>query len=182
MIIHLNGQPGVGKYTVAKHLTEKMNARFIDNHSIINTAMVCADHGTPEYTRIAQELASYVCKELVNRPKDEVMIFTNCLVEDFAADKERYNVVTELAHKRGDKLVPILLECDLEENMRRVQSAGRAEKRKLTDPEVLKSRLTGYTFIHPTEEPLALALNNTSLSAKEAAEKIYNHVMAGDLT
>lgn len=177
MIIHLNGQPGVGKFTVAKHLAEKLNARFIDNHSVINTAMVCADHGTPEYTRIAHELMSYVCKELINRPTNEIMVFTNCLVEEFKADQTRYELVNNLARERGDVLVPVLLECDIEENMRRVQSDGRAEKQKLTDPEILKNRLTGYTFIHPADEPMSLQLDNTDLTAEEAAEKIYQHVI-----
>ena len=177
MIIHINGQPGVGKYTVAKHLAKKLNARLIDNHSILNTAMVCADHGTPEYIRIAMELVEYVYAELVKRPEDEVMIFTNCLVEQFENDKKRYGAVKDLAVKREVAHIPIQLACDLEENMQRIQSEERAAKKKLMDPEVLKSSRAHHTFIHPESDPLALRLDNTNLTAEQTAEKIYQHVM-----
>ena len=180
MIININGQPGVGKYTVAKHLAYKMNARLIDNHSILNTAMVCAEHGTPEYTRIALELVEYVYAELVKRPKDEIMIFTNCLVEQFENDKKRYGTVTDLAVKRDVAHIPIQLVCQLEENIKRLQNEERAAKKKLVDPEVLKSSRGHLTFIHPESNPLALRLDNTSLTAEQAAEKIYQHLMTGN--
>ncbi len=39
MIIHFNGWPGVGKYTVAKIVANRLGLRFLDNHTLLNIAI-----------------------------------------------------------------------------------------------------------------------------------------------
>jgi cytidylate kinase len=47
MIIHFNGWPGVGKYTVAKIVANRLGLRFLDNHTLLNIAIALTDRGTP---------------------------------------------------------------------------------------------------------------------------------------
>jgi hypothetical protein len=44
----------------------------------------------------------------------------------------------ELARKREAKLIAVVLECEEEENLRRLRAAGRVEFLKLTNGEVLR--------------------------------------------
>jgi shikimate kinase len=48
LIIHLNGWPGVGKFTVARLLSEQLGARLIDNHLLHDVAIQCAGFTDPQ--------------------------------------------------------------------------------------------------------------------------------------
>ena len=72
------------------------------------------------------------------------------------------------------RLVPIVLEAELAENERRLQSLDRIG-RKLTDPAVLRSFL-GCDAIQKPDAPELLVLDVTALSPDEAAAAIQHHL------
>jgi broad-specificity NMP kinase len=172
MIIHFNGMPGVGKFTVAKLLAESLNARLIDNHAVINVAYLCSEHGSDVYERIVNSVIDIVYKELANQPKEEIILFTNCLEEHSIKGAIRFNKVVKLAEERDVRFVPILLECSKQENLTRATNPERSQKQKLTNQDILNELIKKHTIIHPQDNENAIKFDSTGLTAEETASRI----------
>lgn len=181
MIIHINGFPGVGKLTVAEMLAERLNARLIDNHSLINAARVPWEHGTAEYIDLLRRIAEQVYVDLAKLPKNEIQIFTNALANEYKPDPSRFQAIMDLATSRDVAFVPVLLECDEDENCRRAQSEGRAAKQKLRDIDILKDIYTKYTRIHPDDHPNQLRIDTTDNTPKQTADMILGFLRKNNL-
>lgn len=169
MIIHINGMPGVGKFTVAKLLAEKLNARLIDNHLLIDLVLTICKRGSEEYISLIKKMMSVILEQIAETP-DQTFIFTNALAEKAEGDKERFHQIQHFAENSKIPFVQILLKCDLEENKRRLVSEERKIKCKLMDADELQN-LQKYTIYHPPTE-LAFEIDTTRLSAQNVAEKI----------
>lgn len=181
MIIHINGFPGVGKLTVAQLLAERLNARLIDNHSLINAARVPWEHGTDEYIELLRRIAAEVYADLAKQPKDEIQIFTNALANEYAPDPSRFKAIQELAARRGVPFVPVLLECDYDENVKRLCVESRADKQKLRDVDVLKDIYANYTRLHPDDHPNQLRIDTTANAPEKTADAILAFLAEKDL-
>ena len=46
-IIHINGWPGTGKLTVGRLLAERLGARLVDNHTLLNPAEALFSRSDP---------------------------------------------------------------------------------------------------------------------------------------
>ena len=178
MIVHLNGLPGVGKYTTAKILVGLLpKARLIDNHALINAAYVCGgEHGSPEYMALLEKLVDLVYTELEKRPSDEIMVFTNALAADCPIDGPRFDRVVALAKARNDMFVPVRLTCTIEENVRRGITPERAQKQKLIKPDILQALAEKHTVLHPSDHPYQLDIDTTALQAEDVAQQIAEHI------
>lgn len=177
MLIHLNGMPGVGKLTVAQILADRLSAHLVDNHSIINAAYVPGHaHGSDGYVRTLKALNTLLYQELTRPDAPKNLIFTNALANEFGEDRERFQAVFDLAQQRGDAFVPVLLWCDLEENLRRVVSPDRKLKKKLTKPDILKTTYEKYTIIHPNDHPNQIRIDTTDKTPEQTAQIIIDHV------
>lgn len=169
MIIHINGMPGVGKFTVAKLLAEKLNARLIDNHLLIDLVLTICERGSAKYISMLKKLMDVVLEQIAENP-NQTFIFTNALAAEFAEDKERFDQIRCFAEKHEIPFVQILLNCDLGENKKRIVSENREAKGKLIDADELE-KLQKYTIYHPPTE-FSFEIDSTNLSAKIVAEKI----------
>ncbi len=49
MIVELNGQAGVGKFTIGRILAERIGAKLLDNHTIYNPAFATTEFRSPEF-------------------------------------------------------------------------------------------------------------------------------------
>lgn len=177
MLIHLNGMPGVGKLTVAQILADRLSSHLVDNHSIINAAYVPGHaHGSVGYLRTLRALNALLYQELTLPDAPKNLIFTNALANEYHEDLERFQAVFDLASQRGDAFIPILLWCDLDENLRRVVSPDRRLKKKLTKPDVLKTTHEKYTIIHPCDHPNQIRIDTTHNTPDQTAQIILDHV------
>lgn len=167
MLIHINGMPGTGKLTVARLIGERLRARVVDNHAII-------DQVTPEHPRDSSTYVPAVVAAMTKflaTYQDKVVVFTNAFAAEIESDRERFHQIAEAADHRGVPLIQILLVCSAQENARRVASEDRGQRGKLRDPEALSTLRSRYTMYHPPS-PRRLELDTTALSADEAAERI----------
>ncbi len=177
MLIHLNGMPGVRKLTVAQILSDRLSTHLIDNHSIINAAYVPGHaHGSDGYFRTLQALNTLLYKELTRPDAPKDLIFTNALANEYSEDRERYQAVFNLAQQRSDDFMPVLLSCDLDENLRRVVSPDRRLKQKLTKPDILKTTHEKYPIIHPDDHPNQIRIDTTHNTPDQTAQIILDHV------
>jgi deoxyadenosine/deoxycytidine kinase len=174
MIIHINGMPGIGKFTTAKLLAEKLDARLIDNHLILDLVLNLCERGDEEYFRLIGKFTDVILEE-VSSKRDHIFIFTNALSAGLAEDRERLDYLKIFAENEHLSLVQILLTCDLEENKRRIISENRKLKGKLTNAEDLDEIYKNHTIYHPSAE-FALQIDATNLSAFEVSEKIKDFI------
>ncbi|SCB38920.1 AAA family ATPase [Rhizobium hainanense] len=132
MIIHLNGWPGVGKYTVGKIVAERLRARFLDNHTLLNIAIALTDRGTPEYYELATKTRNLAFEAILRLPSSEPVVMTGVVASggshDFLIDN--WKAILSLAERRERGVYSIVLTCSEDENARRMSNEDREAHRK----------------------------------------------------
>jgi len=174
-MILLIGHPGTGKYTVAKELAPKLNARVVDNHLINNALFQVLD----VETFISEEVWDSITKIrniLLNTiehqsPKDMNFIFTGCVYEE---DWTSYREKLRVARVRGANFIPVKMVCDPEELKERLISPARKERMKLTNVKALEEIIKTRALITP-DGPF-LEIDVTHLTSEETADKIIEYV------
>lgn len=178
MIIHFNGYPGTGKLTIAQILAKRLGAHLVDNHAVINTVYAAGhQHASPGYLDFYMALFTSVCQELRGNKAISHILMTNALANEIPRDIDKFMQIKELAAQRQEPFIPVLLHCSREENIRRVVAPSRAEKKKLTNSDILKTIMDEkYTIYHPDDHPYNLRLDTTHLSPDQASDEIFNHI------
>ncbi|KAJ0293187.1 hypothetical protein Brms1b_003411 [Colletotrichum noveboracense] len=154
--IYINGYPGVGKLTIARELSKLFPGSEVwDNHRIIDLVRIDRDH--PDYNLM----------RAFHRHARSSSSFGSAAAQEYE----------DAARRRGLPFIPIVLECQLEENIKRVTRSGRggAANGKLTDVNILKDiRQEEQMFRFGGD--LELELDVTELTPEQAAYKIFEHV------
>lgn len=181
-LVYLLGSPGVGKRTVADALHRLTGAIVLDNHRINLPIVSLFDWDGSE--RLPTEIWGYIDRvrdsvldalaELA--PRDASYVLTNALEVSHVAWLER---IERIATSRGSVFVPVLLECELEEQLRRVATEDRVERLKLSDPDYAREFIAGSEFYRPTG-PTSLVLDTTRRNPDDTARLIAEHVARMD--
>jgi len=181
IIVHLNGWPGVGKLTIARHLAGRLDARLVDNHLLHDVAIACTGLDDPRRWPLYETVRAAAYHALAGRPAAESIVMTNALCVGSERERLAWNHVVDLAIARNAPLVPVVLEADFEENARRMRSAERG-MRKLSDPETLRAFMASDRIQQP-DVPELLVLDVSHLSAEQAVARICDHLLriASDL-
>ncbi len=170
VIVHINGWPGVGKLTVAREAARKLGARLLDNHTLHDVAIRLCERGTPEYWDLYYEVRDLAYRRVRAMPAGQSLVMTNALLTEDARDREAWEAVKQLAADRVDTLFAVTLECSLDENVRRVCSEDRRD-RKMIDPQPLIEWRAQYTLL--TDETIpSLRIDNTGRSPDHVAQEI----------
>jgi hypothetical protein len=166
-IVHINGWPGSGKLTIARQLTKLLNGRLVDNHTLINPADCLFDRADPHYWPLRCALRSVVFEYAVKVSFGTPIVCTNALA-DIPSDRAHFDAYRELARKREAQLVPVMLSCELEENIRRLTETGRSHLLKLTNADVLRDVRGNYQLYRPGDL-MCIDLDVSELSAQASA-------------
>ncbi|KAF4332064.1 heterokaryon incompatibility (het-6OR allele) [Fusarium beomiforme] len=156
--IYLNGYPGIGKLTIAKELEKLLpNSRLYHSHLLIDSVDAMVDRTCPGYHGMRTGLRRYLLNEIA------ISQYT-----------KKHNV--DLYRCRGVPFISIVLEREMEENIRRAVNVvrGQTVSAKLTDEKILREVLQNEN-IYRFEKENELVLDVTNLSAKEAALRIKKH-------
>ena len=170
MIIHLNGWPGSGKLTVARAVARQLDARLLDNHTLHDVAARLCDRHTTEYWELYFQVRDIAFRRIRALPLREVIVMTNALTLEVDHERQVWGAVKALAFERGVPVVAVTLQCSLEENVRRIASEGRRD-RKLTDPAPLIEWRSTLTLLTDGTVP-SLAIDNTNHGPDQAADEI----------
>ena len=176
MTVHLNGWPGVGKFTVGRILAGRLGARLIHNHLLHDVAIACAGLDGPARWPLYEEVRRAAYGVLTDRPRTETFVMTNALCVGSERERQDWDHVVDLAIARSVPLVPVVLEASFEENARRIQSDDR-KGRKLVEPDILSDFMKADRIQKPEVSEL-LTLDVTRLSADQAADKICDPLRA----
>ena len=169
-IIHINGWPGCGKLTIARLLAKRLNGKLLDNHTLLNPAEALFERTDPLHASLRRDVRASVLGHAAQLPGGTPLILTDALADD-ETDRAFFDDYRTLAAKRGARLVAVVLDCDRDENVRRLTSTGRAELYKLIRPDFLDHLRATYQLLRPQGVDL-IELDVTALSADEVAARI----------
>ncbi len=169
-MIVLNGWPGVGKLTIARRLAERIGARVLDNHTLLNPAEALFERSDPRWLKLRREVRALVLDHAAKLPPDTPLVATEALADD-DWDRGMFADWIALAERRGLPLVPVVLDCDEDENARRLIAPGRAEALKLTRAHILSDLRRKHRLLRHDNGRL-VELDVTRLSPDETAARI----------
>lgn len=149
------GYPGMGKRTIGARLAAMLDGVLVDNQ-LINRPLIelfrwdGVEFLPPEiWDRVIpiREAVLGVIEDLA--PSSNSYVFTNVLEEGHAGAKE-YDQIRSVAYRRGSLFLSVMLTCDIEVQVGRIDNPDRVALRKGSDPEGYRGhRLTRTCTSHP---------------------------------
>ncbi|WKT46771.1 hypothetical protein QSH57_011645 [Fusarium oxysporum f. sp. vasinfectum] len=177
--VYINGFPGIGKLTIAKELQQLLpDSKVYHNHLLIDPIDALIERSSTGYHEMRAGLRRYILNEIAmsEYTKDKTWIFTDAR-EASAAGEMGAKDYEAAARRRGVSFLSVVLECEIEENIRRAinPTRGQSVDAKLMDETILRPILENekiFRFGNVNE----LVLDVTNLSSKEASLRIKEHV------
>jgi len=173
-IVHINGWPGTGKLTIARELSRRIDARLLDNHSVLDPAHALFDRRDPLHHSLRRSLRVAIFDHMRRMQPDTALIFTDALSDD-AYDSAVFDEYRQLAADRAAPLVAVVLDLTAERNVERLTAPGRSERHKLTNPKALAALRANHRLLRATGLPL-VELDVSELSPSEAADILSRRI------
>ena len=184
-MVLLLGYPGFGKRTVGTSLAALLDCALVDNQ-LINIPLLSLFRWDGK-AHIPGEIWDYVkpiraavyatIADLVPATAD--FVFTNVL-EDDADGATEYRTLRSLAERRGSMFLAVMLHCDEDEQVRRIDTPDRRARLKGSDPEGYRWHRRTVTLFQPPPEEL-IHLDTTHTDPEVNAQAIYDELLARGL-
>jgi hypothetical protein len=184
-IVFLLGYPGVGKRTVGTHLAELLDGVLVDNQ-LINLPLLTLfkwDGKFPIPGEIWERVVPIrnavlgTIEDLA--PKSNSYVFTNVLQDD-EAGASHYIDLRSLAQRRGSLFLSVMLSCDVDEQVRRIDTPDRIARLKGSDPEGYRRHRQHTTLFQPPSAEV-VHVDTTEIDARQNAETIYETLIGRGL-
>jgi hypothetical protein len=131
-VVFLLGYPGAGKRTVGTPLAQLLDGVLVDNQ-LINIPLLTLFKWDgkfpipPEIWDRVVPIREAVLETIEDlAPKSNSYVFTNVLTDDAKA-ASHYDTIRSLARRRGSLFLSVMLDCDIDEQVRRIDTPGRVE-------------------------------------------------------
>jgi hypothetical protein len=180
-VIYLIGPLAVGKFTVAKAIAEINGAAVVDNQ-LINLPIFSlltewpnaeVSEGMWREIEFVRDAVFRVIEEVA--PRSMSYILTNALEND-AESHALYERVKGIAASRGSIFLPVILTCELEEELRRIPDPARTQRLKTDDRERARHYIASTTFFVPREADL-FTIDTTLTEPHDVAELILAELL-----
>jgi adenylate kinase family enzyme len=177
-VIYLIGYPGVGKYTIAKEIAAQEDFIVLDNQLINNPIFnaVGADGKTPLPPGVwenVEKVRDAVLDSIEHLAPPHLNYVLTNYVSDTPADREIFEKIRSVFERRGSTIIPVLLDCDLDEHTLRIAADGRKERFKDVNP--ASAQRYAKTSLIQDPLPHSLRLDITGVSPDKAAAAILAH-------
>ncbi|KAI9690731.1 MAG: hypothetical protein M1820_009862 [Bogoriella megaspora] len=175
-LIWINGFPGTGKYTIASLLAMLLGE---GDNSLINPAEARFPQDHPNYQQERRRRREAAFRNFVhNRGYRTRFIFFTDFQPNNDVGRDTAREYEAAALQAGRRFLPIYLECDIQENIRRLTNPprGSSETTKLMDPEILtdmRSKCQLFRF----DDVEGITSDVTNLSAKDAAGALARDII-----
>jgi len=184
-LVFLLGYPGVGKRTVGSRLAEILDGVLVDNQ-LINIPLLTLfkwDGKSPipkdiwDRVEPIREAVLGTIEDLA--PKSNSYVFTNVL-EDDEKDAGHYDRIRSLAHRRGSLFLSVMLDCDVDEQVRRIDNPDRIARLKGSDPEGYRRHRDRIELYQPPADEV-VHIDTTEVGPRRNAERIYEMLLSRGL-
>lgn len=170
-VVFMLGYPGMGKRTVGGHLAKLIDGVLVDN-ALINRPVLelfrwdgvePLPPGVWDYVAPIRKAVLRAIEELA--PPSNSYVFTN-VIEETSSAADEYDVLRSLARRRGSLFLSVLLTCDLDIQVSRINNPDRVALRKGSDPEGYR----GYTLATRLYQPPSAEVIHVDTSETPPAE------------
>lgn len=184
-VVFMLGYPGFGKRTVGGHLAELLDGVLVDNQ-LINKPLLTLfkwDGKFPipmeiwERVRPIREAVLGTIEDLA--PKSNSYVFTNVLNDD-EDGASQYDRIRSLAERRGSLFLSVMLDCDVEEQVRRMDTPDRIALMKGSDPEGYRRHRHQTNLFQPPSDEV-VHIDTTTVDPRRNAETIYDVLLTRGL-
>lgn len=170
-LIFIYGSPAVGKLTVANEIAALTGFKLFHNHLSIDAVLPVFDYGTKPFGKLISLIRVETIKEAARQNVD--LIYTFCYAKDF--DDEHVRRVIEVVEAAGGEICFVLLKAERAELDRRVTEESRRRMGKAKTVEMMDYFHATYNLLSPVPMRESLIIDNTNLSAEQAARQIIAH-------
>lgn len=176
-IVFMLGYPGMGKRTIGGHLATLLDGVLVDN-ALINRPLLELfrwDGVEPlppqiwDRAALIREAVLGTIEDLA--PPTNSYVFTN-VIEAGPEAADAYDSIRSVAHRRGSLFLAVMLTCDIDEQVSRIDNPDRVALRKGSDPEGYRGHRLATTLYQPPANEV-IHLDTTSTPAAENARRIY---------
>ena len=175
------GYPAVGKRTVGQHLAHLLGGVLVDNQLIHHPLL--ALFRWDGKTRLPADIWERTdpIREAVLKAIEEIApplnsyVFTNCLDEGDWAEAQ-YSRLRALAERRGSLFLAVMLGCDIDEQVRRIDNPDRLALMKGSDPDGYRWHRQHVVLFEPPPNE-ALQLDTTTVEPRRNAELIHEELI-----
>jgi hypothetical protein len=184
-LVWINGWPGVGKLTVAEWLFRLLGPEkavlFDKEHQKREDEISCESPprpATPEYHQMRKEHRQSGLATCMASPAmlSRIVIFIDCQTDEEPGPSIAWEY-EQAAKSCGRLFLPVYLECQIDENVKRVESLERqsSTRSKIKCGNLAKS-LRRNRKLYMFKDYKGLQLNVTDLEAHEAAMEVLSFV------
>lgn len=171
-LIFIYGAPATGKLTVAKELTKQTGYKLFHNHLTVDLVDSIFEFNSEQAGRLSSKFRLEMFEEAA-KAKIPGIIFT--FVYAKGLDDEFVQQVIDTVAPYDGKVKFVLLKCNKEELLKRVEEESRRDFKKIYEPEKLKALFEKYEMFSPVPQQESLIIDNTQISPSEVAKQIIQH-------
>ena len=184
-VVYMLGYPGFGKRTVGGRLAELLDGVLVDNQ-LINKPLLTLfkwDGKSPIPMEIwdrVQPIREAVLGTIEDlAPETHSYVFTNVLTDDEDGERQ-YDRIRSLAHRRGSLFLSVMLDCDVEEQVRRIDTPDRIALMKGSDPEGYRLHRQQTKLYQPPPDEV-VRIDTTTVDPRRNAQAIYEVLLSRGL-
>lgn len=168
------GPPAVGKLTVAKELAKITGFKVFHNHLAFDLVHTLFEFDKGLFWKLITKIKMDVIEAAAKEKSVKGIIYTFCYTP---SDDKQIRKLEKMLKKHNVKVYYVNLMTNKQTLFKRVKHASRKNFGKLKTIKNLKTAFKKWNlFATPPFEPL-LRIDNTSLSAKKAAEMIKQYYL-----
>lgn len=177
------GPPAVGKMAVGLELSKIIGYKLFSNHDSIELILKFFEYGSEKFNKLVNDLRKRVFEEVADSELPG-LVFTYVVAMNVEAEKFYLEKITNIFTDLGKAVYYVELEAELSERLKRNKELPRiTAKPSKKNVKVSERRLLNlekkYIMNSSEEYPFFfdrnyLKINNTNLSAKDAALRIID--------
>lgn len=170
-LLFIYGSPAVGKLTVANEIAKMTDFKVFHNHLSIDCIEPIFEFGSKSFYKLIEIIRTETIAEAARVGLN--LIYTFCYAKGL--DDAHIEKITKLVEDAGGEVCFVLLKANRDELNRRVVEDSRKKMGKAKTVEMMNFFHETYDLLSPVPERDSLIIDNTNLSAADAAEKIIEH-------
>jgi hypothetical protein len=170
-LIFLYGAPAVGKLTVANEIAKRADFKVFHNHLSIDCITPVFEFGSPSFYKLIELIRVETVAEAARVGQN--LVYTFCFAKNL--DEPHVEKIANAVEAGGGEVCFVLLTADKNALEQRILSESRKQYGKAKSVKMMKYFLETYDLFSPVPERESLVLDNTNLSAEDAAAKIIGH-------
>lgn len=175
-LLFIHGAPAAGKLTTAKAVQNRVGGRLFDNHAAIDVARTVFEFGAPGFWELVQTTRVLV---LESASKQNLPLLVMTFVYADPIDLPTFEQFESIVRQADGEVLPVFLQCSVDEIARRAGNFDRATKHKMTSEKAIRDFMDRES-VAPVPRPNCLVLDSETRSADLNAEQIIRHFGLAD--